>query len=135
MHEPNRAIRGHIVTLTGDPFVAAEDEVLVEHTDGLILIENGTIAAVGPYADLAASVPDGVPVDHYPHAIISAGFIDTHIHYVQTGMIGAFGAQLMDWFNDLHVRRASSGSPTRSTRRWSRRSSSTSCCATAPPPR
>ncbi|GAA1495463.1 guanine deaminase [Paeniglutamicibacter kerguelensis] len=100
MHEPNRAIRGHIVTLTGDPFVAAEDEVLVEHTDGLILIENGTIAAVGPYADLAASVPDGVPVDHYPHAIISAGFVDTHIHYVQTGIIAAFGAQLIDWLNE-----------------------------------
>ena len=34
-----------------------------------------------------------------PTRLICAGFIDTHIHYVQTGIIGAFGSQLIDWLN------------------------------------
>jgi guanine deaminase len=37
-------------------------------------------------------------VRHYgPDSLISAGFIDSHVHYPQTPMIGAFGAQLLDW--------------------------------------
>jgi guanine deaminase len=44
-------------------------------------------------------VPDGVEVTHYPNHLICAGFIDTHVHYVQTGIIGAFGSQLIDRLN------------------------------------
>ena len=103
-HDPatpaQRAIRGHIVTFIGDPFVRPEEEVLVEHTDGLIIIDDGVISAVGPYEDLSAMIREGVTVDHYPKGILSAGFIDTHIHYVQTGIIAAFGAQLIDWLNE-----------------------------------
>jgi guanine deaminase len=40
-----------------------------------------------------------VLVDH-SGALIAPGFIDTHIHYVQTGIIGAHGKQLLDWLND-----------------------------------
>ena len=35
-----------------------------------------------------------------PAHLIAPGFIDTHIHYVQTGIIGAQGKQLLDWLND-----------------------------------
>lgn len=93
----NHAIRGHIVTVTGDPFL--NSDVLVEYTDGLIMVEGGIITAVGPYAELKQQLPDGAHVDHHPDGIITSGFIDTHIHYVQTGIIAAFGAQLIDWLN------------------------------------
>lgn len=92
-----RAIRGHIVTLTADPFFTAD--ALVEHTDGLIVIDGGVITAVGAWSELRASLDPGTPVDHHPDGIITAGFIDTHVHYVQTGIIAAFGAQLIDWLN------------------------------------
>src|SRR5262245_31391790 len=95
----DHVIRGHIVTVTGDPFVQGNDAVLVEHTDGVEIVQGGRITAVGPYAELADSIPDGVPLDHFQRGIITAGFIDTHVHYVQTGIIGAFGAQLIDWLN------------------------------------
>ena len=36
----------------------------------------------------------------YSGCIISAGFIDAHIHYVQTGIIAAPGKRLLDWVND-----------------------------------
>jgi guanine deaminase len=44
-------------------------------------------------------VPAGVVVTHYPNHLICAGFTDTHVHYFQTGIIGAFGSQLIDWLN------------------------------------
>lgn len=93
----NRAIRGHIVTVNSDPFLTAD--ALVEHADGLILVENSVITAVGSYVDLKGSIPPGAHVDHHPDGIITAGFIDTHVHYVQTGIMAAFGAQLIDWLN------------------------------------
>jgi len=93
-----RAIRGHIVTFTGDPFVTPD--VVVEHTDGLIVIDNGKISAVGSFAELSSTLDESVAVDSYPSSIITAGFIDTHVHYVQTAIIAAFGAQLIDWLNE-----------------------------------
>ncbi len=96
-HAGTRAIRGHIVTVTGDPFLA--DDALIEHTDGLIIVADGRITGVGPYAALKDQIPEGTPLDHYPDGIITSGFVDTHVHYVQTGIIAAFGAQLIDWLN------------------------------------
>ncbi len=93
------AIRGHIVTFNGDPFYQPSDAVVVEITDGLILVREGIIQAVGPYLDLRGQLGDDVPVTHYPHAIITAGFIDTHIHYVQTPIIASYGKKLIDWLN------------------------------------
>lgn len=93
----DHAIRGHVVTVTSDPFFDAG--ALVEHTDGLIIVEGGIITAVGSWAELKGSLAPDAHVDHHPDGIITAGFIDTHIHYVQTGIIAAFGAQLIDWLN------------------------------------
>jgi guanine deaminase len=91
------AVRGHAITFKGDPFY--EDDALVDIPDALIVTDNGRITAFGPYDDVVKDVPAGVEVTHYPNHLICAGFIDTHIHYVQTGIIGAFGSQLIDWLN------------------------------------
>jgi len=99
MAEPHAAsaVRGHAISFRADPFFA--DDALVDIPDALIVTENGIVTAFGPYADTKDQIPAGVEVAHYPDALISAGFIDTHIHYVQTGIIGAFGSQLIDWLN------------------------------------
>lgn len=91
------AVRGHAISFRADPFF--DDHALVDVPDALIVSERGLITAFGNYADTKAAVPDGVPVDHYPDALICAGFIDTHVHYVQTGVIGAYGSQLIEWLN------------------------------------
>ncbi len=93
----NRAIRGHVVTITGDPFVTSD--ALTEFTDGLVIVEGGSIRAVGPYSELRKQLTSESVVDHYPDGIITSGFVDTHVHYVQTGMIASYGAQLIDWLN------------------------------------
>ena len=91
------AIRGHVVTVTGDPFLTSD--ALREFTDGLVIVEGGRIRAVGPFSELRRQLAPGTIVDHYPDGIITSGFVDTHVHYVQTGMIASYGAQLIDWLN------------------------------------
>jgi guanine deaminase len=94
------ALRGHAVSFTGDPFAAPADEVFVDVPDALILVENGVITRFGPWSQLHGEVPTGVEVVHYPDHVLCAGFVDTHVHYVQAGIIAAFGSQLIDWLND-----------------------------------
>lgn len=67
--------------------------------DGLIWCENGTIHWFGTWQDAQAILPKGIHVQHYPDQLIVPGFIDTHIHYPQTEMVGAYGEQLLSWLN------------------------------------
>jgi guanine deaminase len=91
------AVRGHAITYRGDPFF--DDDAFVDVPDALIVCQDGKITAFGPYSQVKDQLPADVHVTHYPDHLICAGFIDTHIHYVQTGIIGAFGSQLIDWLN------------------------------------
>ncbi|WP_397476362.1 guanine deaminase [Pusillimonas sp.] len=95
----SRALRGPVVTLSGNPFEQPDREALHYESDGLILIDDGRITAVGNY-DLLRDDIGTRPVTHYPNSLILPGFIDTHVHYPQTQMIGAYGAQLIDWLNE-----------------------------------
>ena len=93
------ALRGQAVTFRADPFQRPAADCLVHVQDALVIAENGVITAFGDYAALRSQVPDGVPVTEYQDAIISPGFIDTHVHYPQMQMIGAFGEQLLAWLS------------------------------------
>lgn len=92
------AIRGHAVTFTGDPF--DDPGAFLDIPDALIVSTDGIITAFGPYTEVKGTLPEGVDVTHYTRGVITSGFIDTHAHYVQTGIIGAFGDQLIDWLNN-----------------------------------
>lgn len=92
-------LRGTIVTCRDDPFLTDPAKAWHVETDGLVICRNGMIEAVGPAAALLSSVPAGVPIATYPGCLIAPGFIDTHVHYVQTGMIASYGAQLLDWLD------------------------------------
>lgn len=93
----HRALRGDLVYFTGDPFLEQPARVFVHERDGIILIKDGRIATAGPADKIKPLIPEGIATDHYPGCLISAGFVDTHVHYVQTGMIGAPGGQLLEW--------------------------------------
>ena len=94
------ALRGTIVSFTGDPFLIDPAKAFVHEPDGLIVCRNGRIEAAGPYDSVRASLPASVPITDYSGCIISAGFVDTHVHYVQTEMIASPGKQLLQWVND-----------------------------------
>ena len=98
MTEDVTALRGTIVTCRDDPFLTDPAKAFAMESDGIVICRGGTIAAVGRAADLAASVPPGSIAD-YSGCLIVPGFIDTHVHYVQTGMVASYGAQLLDWLD------------------------------------
>jgi guanine deaminase len=60
-------------------------------------MRSGRIDAVGPASELLKTLGPGGEVTHYPGCLIAPGFVDAHTHYVQTGMIGTHGANLLDW--------------------------------------
>ena len=89
------AVRGHAISFRSDPFLT--DDALVDIEDALIVSEGGLITAFGPYDEARERLPDGLHVTRYEDALLCAGFVDAHNHYVQTEIIGAFGSQLIDW--------------------------------------
>ncbi len=88
---------GQILTFAADPF--AQGEAAARHwSHGGVLVEEGRIVAVGDGADLRARHPQARVTD-YGRALISAGFVDAHVHYPQTAMIASWGKRLIDWLN------------------------------------
>ena len=67
--------------------------------DGLMLIEAGRIQWLGSWQEGQHQLDETISVTHYPDQLIVPGFIDTHIHFPQTEMIGAYGEQLLSWLN------------------------------------
>ncbi|PKM26647.1 MAG: guanine deaminase [Gammaproteobacteria bacterium HGW-Gammaproteobacteria-13] len=98
MTSPVKAYRAAILHSIADPAVVGVEQSYEYFEDGLLVIDNGQVARVGHAADLLPSLK-GVEITEYRDALITPGFIDTHIHYPQTGMIASYGEQLLDWLN------------------------------------
>jgi guanine deaminase len=94
---PVTALRGRAIDFRDDPFQKSPADSVTLYDDALVIMEGPVIRAVGPYAALRRSIPSGVVPVEYPDAILSAGFVDTHVHYPQVEMIGAYGEQLLTW--------------------------------------
>jgi guanine deaminase len=90
-------IRARLLTYLREPQTPDDTDALRYIEDGALLIENGTITAMGEAATLHA--PDAQIIDHRPH-LAMAGFIDTHLHFPQTQVIASWAAELLDWLND-----------------------------------
>lgn len=99
------AHRAPIAHLVGDPRAMGVENAFEVFDDGLLVVEHGHITALGPYEDLRATLPtdpaaDFTLTEHDPdQSLIIPGLIDTHVHMPQLDMIGAYGAQLLDWLN------------------------------------
>ena len=96
-----KAYRAALLHALDDPSRAGA-EAVVHHPDGLLVVEDGHVKAAGDYAALAPTLPEGVPVETCPDALLIPGLIDAHTHYPQIDVIGAWGAGLLDWL-EAHV--------------------------------
>ncbi|TZG28140.1 guanine deaminase [Sphingomonas montanisoli] len=92
------AFRAEILAVPDDPRNGAS---IVHHADGLLVVEDEIVVAIGDHADLAGRFADA-SVTHFPGKTIVPGFVDAHVHYPQTERIAAHGAQLLDWL-DRHI--------------------------------
>lgn len=94
------AIRGPVLMFKGDPFQQGLEDTMVYESDGIVAFGDGIITHFGPASEIRDQLPAGIEVRNYgPDALISAGFLDSHVHFPQTPMIAAFGEQLLDWMN------------------------------------
>jgi len=98
MTSPMKAYRAAILHSIADPAVVGVEHSYEYFEDGVLVIENGLVAQVGHAVDLLPTLK-GVDITKYSDALITPGFIDTHIHFPQTGMIASYGEQLLDWLN------------------------------------
>jgi len=94
------AIRGALVTFPGDPFREGTAAACRFESDAIVAMADGRIVDCGAARDVSARLPAGTPVVAYANALITAGFIDGHVHYPQVPVIGAGGKNLLDWLTD-----------------------------------
>ena len=91
------AHRGAILYFVADPGEGDDPAAHVYHEDGLLVIDGGRVAAVGPAAMLLPQLSPTVALTEHADALIMPGFVDTHIHFPQTDMIASGGRDLLDW--------------------------------------
>ncbi|HYE40565.1 MAG TPA: guanine deaminase, partial [Ramlibacter sp.] len=82
----------------------ADDGPAVYEEDGLLVVgpdANGrqVVRAAGAHAALASRF-EGVPVAHFPGRILAPGFIDLHVHFPQTDVIGSPAEGLLPWLEN-----------------------------------
>jgi guanine deaminase len=73
-------------------------------SDGLLVVGTdangvGRVEANGSYAQTRGLYPD-LPVTHWPDHLIAPGFVDLHVHYPQTDIIGAPAPGLLPWLEN-----------------------------------
>ena len=93
-----KIIVGQILKFNNNPFNNRLNTSFEVIKRGGIVIENNLIKEVGKLNVLRIKYPNAKLFDYGSH-LISAGFIDAHMHYSQTGIIASWGKRLIDWLN------------------------------------
>jgi guanine deaminase len=94
------AIRGPVLTYTGDAFAEGLERTMRYEPDAIVAMAGGKVTHFGPAHEVQPDLPGGAKVGHYgKDSLILAGFVDCHVHYPQTQIIGSYGEQLTDWLN------------------------------------
>ncbi|WP_293181407.1 guanine deaminase [Oceanithermus sp.] len=90
-------LRASLLHATGKELLEARLEAV---GDGGVYLKGGRIADVGPFAEVRARHPKA-PVRRLEGGLLLPGFVDAHVHYPQTGVIGALGLDLLDWLEQV----------------------------------
>ncbi len=89
-------LTGQVLSFTRSPFT--DDAPGAAQLHEAVHINGGHVTALGTLDTLHANAPTA-EVIHHPDALITAGFVDAHVHYPQTAIIASWGKRLIDWLN------------------------------------
>jgi guanine deaminase len=76
----------------------SDRRAIVFHEDGGLLIHEGRVVACGEYTGIRNANPGTETVD-WRGGFVVPGFVDAHVHFPQTRIIGAMGRTLLDWLD------------------------------------
>ena len=89
-------VKGRLLSFRDAPrHAGAAAHVYLEQ--GALRIEAGRIVEAGEARDVLARAPADADIDDHGAKLILPGFIDTHIHYPQTRVVGSYGVRLLEW--------------------------------------
>lgn len=113
--------RGEVWTLVAQkPHQAFGASKLQCWSAGALAVDNaGYIVAVGEAIDVLKQYPQALVRD-FGDAVICPGFIDLHLHFPQTNMIGCFGEKLLGWLERYTFPLEQSFSEPLVAKKWSR---------------
>lgn len=100
MSKTIKAWRSAILHSVADPAEVGIESSYQYFEDGLLVVEDGHVVALGNATDLLPTLPADAELTVYQDSLITPGYIDTHIHFPQTDMIASYGEQLLDWLNN-----------------------------------
>lgn len=94
-----KLLRGQLLSFKDNPTIVGDEASYQYIKKGALVIgHDGRIKWMGEYKGIPQEFND-IPQENYEDYIISAGFIDAHLHFPQYRMIAAYGKDLLDWLN------------------------------------
>ncbi|ERL98975.1 guanine deaminase [Rhodobacteraceae bacterium HIMB11] len=93
-----KIIKGRVLSFSENPFkhYFNFNSLLLDNKH--IYVNNGLIEGIGDTPNLNPAYDNAERIDHGDH-VITAGFVDAHVHYPQTAIIASWGKRLIDWLN------------------------------------
>jgi guanine deaminase len=92
-----KILRGRVLTFVSEPQGLDDTASYRYLEDGAVVIADGKVVALEDFDGV--ELADAEIIDHRPHLILP-GFIDTHLHYVQSQMIASYAGSLLEWLNN-----------------------------------
>lgn len=114
MFDYHAAVRGAFFDIAA---VADSADDIARHAryleDGVLFLRDGRVQALLPWQEGERYLHPQKGYRDLRGKLLLPGFVDAHVHYPQTEMIGAFGEQLLEWLTTYTFRwRASLPMPT-----------------------
>ncbi|TDJ36403.1 MAG: guanine deaminase [Gammaproteobacteria bacterium] len=92
-----KAFRASILHCLGDPGEKDDPAAMEYFADGLLIVEDGHVAALGDAKQMLGGLAGDIELTEHSGKLIVPGFIDCHVHFPQVDIIASHGEQLLDW--------------------------------------
>ena len=93
------AYRSSFFHCLSDPGPHSNEQAVEYLDDGLLIVKDGSVEALGKAADLMPGLSENIEQVDLRGKLIVPGFVDCHVHYPQVDIIASYGEQLLDWLN------------------------------------